>query len=529
MLLRRRVRALVAVLAAAALLLGAAAAGAKTIVGTNGPDRLVGTRGADALYGRGGNDTLIGLRGNDLLVAGAGRDRVDAGPGTDRVSVEYDGAAPDTVTCGPGLDTVTADPVDRVSADCELVARRVSRDPYTNPESQHESEVEPDSFTFGGTTVAVFQVGRRADGGASNIGFAVSTNDGRTWRNGLLPGLTALSVPPGVSSRASDPVVAYDAAHGVWLVSTLAIGDTTRLAINTSPDGVTWSGATAAADESATGGNDIAFDKNWVACDNSRSSPFFGRCYLVYTHSAANDELELRTSDDGGRTWSAPIDPGVKPAVGVLPVVRPNGDLVLVYLWETSQFAISASRSIDGGRSFGAPVRIANVTPTSSCGVQGFRMFPLPSADVDASGRIVVTWQDCPNGQTTSSVLVSTSTDGVAWGTPATVTAGPSALLPAVGIDPSSGRVAIAYYRFLTSGMAAELVEAPGVGAPFGPPRRLSTLPMQLTWMPGTTTGRMLGDYVSVTYAGGRPLVAWVLASPPVGASLRQAVYATRG
>jgi hypothetical protein len=527
---RRRIRSLVVVLAVTALLLGAAAAGAKTIVGTDGPDRLVGTRGADALYGRGGNDTLIGLAGNDLLVAGPGRDRVDAGPGTDRVSVEYDGSRPDTVTCGPGIDTVTADPVDRVSADCELVARRISRDPYTNPESQHESEVEPDSYTFGGTTVAVFQVGRRFDGGASNIGYAVSTNDGRTWRNGLLPGLTTLSLPPGTSSRASDPVVAYDAAHQVWIVSTLAIGDTTRLAINTSPDGVTWSGATAAAEESATGGSEnIAFDKNWIACDNGRSSPFFGRCYLVYTHSAANDELEIRTSDDGGRTWSAPTDGGVRPVVGVIPVIRPNGDVVLVYLWETSQFAISASRSSDGGLSFGAPVRIANVTPTSGCGVQGFRMFPLPSADVDATGRIAAAWQDCLGEEPTSRVFVATSSDGIGWSSASAVTSGPSALLPAVGIDPESGRVAIAYYRLLSSGMVAEFVEAAGAGAPFGPSRRLTALPMQLAWMPRTTTGRMLGDYISVTYAGGRPLVVWVLASPPVGASLRQAVYATRG
>jgi hypothetical protein len=39
----------------------------------------------------------------------------------------------------------------------------------------------------------------------------------------------------------------------------------------------------------------------------------------------------------------------------------------------------------------------------------------------------------------------------------------------------------------------------------------------------------MLADYISVHYAGTRPLVVWTLASEPVGASLRQAIYATRG
>jgi hypothetical protein len=45
----------------------------------------------------------------------------------------------------------------------------------------------------------------------------------------------------------------------------------------------------------------------------------------------------------------------------------------------------------------------------------------------------------------------------------------------------------------------------------------------------GSVSGRMLADYVSVHYAGARPLAVWVLASEPIGSSLRQAVYATRG
>ena len=52
---------------------------------------------------------------------------------------------------------------------------------------------------------------------------------------------------------------------------------------------------------------------------------------------------------------------------------------------------------------------------------------------------------------------------------------------------------------------------------------------MRPTWMPDTLTGRMLADYISVHYAGSRPLAVWVLASEPAGTELRQAVYATRG
>jgi RTX calcium-binding nonapeptide repeat (4 copies) len=512
-----------------ALLVGTGAAGARTVVGTDGNDRLVGTPRADTLLGRAGNDLLFGRAGADSLVGGPGRDTVDAGTGDDLVSIEYDGSR-DTARCGSGMDVVNADQLDSVARDCELVGRRLSRDPYTNPESQHESEVEPDSFTFGRTTVATFQVGRRFDGGSTNIGYAVTTNDGVSWRSGLLPGLTVASVPAGVNTKASDPVVAFDEAHGTWLISTLALGDgVTRLAVDRSPDGANWSSAPFAGAESAAGGDEgVAFDKNWIGCDNTPTSPFYGRCYLVYTHSAAEDMLAVTQSDDGGLSWSPPVDIGARPAVGVFPAIRPTGELVVVYLWETATFAIAASRSTDGGATWSAPTRIAEVA--NSCAIRGFRAFPLPAAAVDSAGRVWVTWHDCESpGASQNAAFVATSADGVVWTSPALVTRGRNALLPAIGIDSRSGRAAIAYMRSSKAGMDVELVESAGNPSVWGAPRRLSARTMPLTWMPNTTSGRMLGDYISVHYAGGRPLVVWVLASDPVGSSLRQAVYATRG
>jgi hypothetical protein len=512
--------------AMAFLLAGATAAGARTIVGTAGRDRLVGTPGADIIRGLAGNDQLFGRGGPDFLQGGGGRDTVDGGRGADRIAVEYDGAR-DTVRCGPGADVVNADPLDTVARDCELVGRRLSRDPYTNAGSQHETEVEPDSFTFGRTTVATFQVGRRLDGGATNVGYAVTKDDARTWRSGLLPGLTIASRPAGENARASDPVVAYDAAHGTWLISTLAIDEgTTRLTINRSPDGATWGNALVAAEASARG---IAFDKNWIACDNTPGSPFFGHCYLAYTDTVGDDRLAVITSTDGGLTWSAPADIGVRPAVGVFPVVRPTGELVVVYLWETKPLAIAASRSADGGASFTPPVRIAEVA--AACGVRGFRAFSLPSADVDGAGQVWAAWHDCERpGASSNAVFVATSPDGISWTAPTAVSAsGRNAVLPAVGIDATTGRVAIAYHRIGPAGVDVELVESQGGRGRWGAPRRLSAQSMPFSWMADTTSGRMLGDYISVHFAGGRPLVVWVLASEPVGATFRQAVYATRG
>jgi len=507
-------------------LVAVAVASARTIGGTPGADRLTGTPRADDMRGLAGRDLLRSGSGADFLHGGPDRDTHDAGPGNDLIATSYDGAR-DVVRCGTGLDVVNADLPDIVASDCELVGRRLSRDPYRADGAQHETEVEPDSLTFGRTTVATFQVGRRFDGAATNVGFAVSTNDGTSWRNGLLPGLTVASRPPGVNARASDPVVAYDAAHATWLISTLALaGTTTRLAINRSSDGFAWDSALTALEERVAEG--IAFDKNWLACDNGSSSPFFGRCYLVYTHSADRDMLAVTWSDDGGLTWSAPVDLGVRGGVGVFPAIRANGDLVVVYLLQVGQFAIAASRSADGGATWAAPARITAID--AGCRIRDFRAFPLPSAEVDATGRFWAAWHDCASpGASSNAVFVATSADGAQWSAPIAVTRARNAVLPAIGIDAATGRVAIAYMRSTAAGIDVELTVSPGAPGTWSVARRLSAQSMPLGWMPDTTSGRMLGDYISVHYARGRPLVVWVLANEPVGASFRQAVYATRG
>ena len=79
---------------------------------------------------------------------------------------------------------------------------RVSSDPFTNPTSQHATEVEPDTFAFGSTVVGTFQVGRFFNGGATDIGFVRSGDGGATWGPpGFLPGLT---FTPGAAAARSS-------------------------------------------------------------------------------------------------------------------------------------------------------------------------------------------------------------------------------------------------------------------------------------------------------------------------------------
>src|SRR6266487_6327102 len=99
---------------------------------------------------------------------------------------------------------------------------QISTDPFTNSTSQHATEVEPDTFSAGSTIVSAFQSGRFFDGGASDIGFATSTNSGQSWTSGFLPDITKFQ-GAGLFDRVSDPSVAFDARHNVWLVSSLPL------------------------------------------------------------------------------------------------------------------------------------------------------------------------------------------------------------------------------------------------------------------------------------------------------------------
>ena len=75
---------------------------------------------------------------------------------------------------------------------------QLSSDPFSNATSQHRTEVEPDTFASGRTLVSVFQVGRFFGGGASDIGFATSTDGGTSFTSGFLPGTTPFSTPGGI-------------------------------------------------------------------------------------------------------------------------------------------------------------------------------------------------------------------------------------------------------------------------------------------------------------------------------------------
>src|SRR5580692_12658825 len=104
---------------------------------------------------------------------------------------------------------------------------QISSDPFTVGPGQHATEVEPHMLANGNTLVAAFQTGRIGPGGSTDIGWATSTNGGTNWTHGFLPGLTS-GEGSGPYDAASDPAVAYDARHGVWMIASLPISNTSQ-------------------------------------------------------------------------------------------------------------------------------------------------------------------------------------------------------------------------------------------------------------------------------------------------------------
>jgi Ca2+-binding RTX toxin-like protein len=521
-------------------------ASAATITGTPRADRLTGTPRADRIDGGAGADTLRGLGGADLLIGGPGRDTIDAGRGDDSIQAYGDGSR-DVVRCGPGRDVVTADRSDVVASDCEVVSRQISADTTTGTIGQHATEVEPDSFAFGSTVVSVFQMGRVSTGGAEVIGFSTSRDGGATWASGRLPGVTRSSPQPGVAERASDPAVAYDAVHGVWLSVTLGIAPAVSsffLYANRSADGLSWSAPVAAVTAPAD-----ELDKEWVTCDNGAASPFKGHCYISYL-SVPSGLIRTTTSIDGGLTWSTPVTSSPPPASefdanGAQPVTLPDGTLVVVY----TSFAdprfnnrsqVVAVRSTDGGATFSAPARVGSFMLST---VPSVRTFALPSVEVDGSGRIYAAWEGClaVGPCDTARILLSSSPDGVTWSAPVAVTPASTTsqhFLPGLGADPAStGRLTLVYHS-IPVGCANEQ-SCPGItilqtrsadgGHTWTKPQPLTAQSMALSWLARTSLGRMLADYVSTSYVQGRPVSVFSLAAARVGTQFRQAIAAYRG
>ncbi len=217
----------------------------------------------------------------------------------------------------------------------------------------------------------------------------------------------------GSYSAASDAVVIYDAAHGVWMICTLPIGNNDVVAVSRSTDGLTWSNPVTV--------TNINADKNWITCDNTSTSPYYGHCYVEFDSPNDGDLTFMTTSTNGGTSWgTAKNTADDLYGIGGQPLVQPNGTVVAPIL-NLVTGGMSAFSSTDGGSSWNASVNISTVLEHEEAG--NLRSLSLPSAGVDGAGNVYVVWSDCRfrKNCAANDLVLSTSSDGNTWTSPARI------------------------------------------------------------------------------------------------------------
>lgn len=318
---------------------------------------------------------------------------------------------------------------------------------FAQPETQAEPylAINPERET---NLLAGYQESRFSDGGARALGYAVSFDAGKTWQEGLVPGLPQSLGGP--YERVSDPWVAFGPGDRAYYC-TLAFNETRAangIFVSISEDGGRSWGEPVAVHTS-----DLDFDdKQAITVDTRTDSPFRGRVYVGWDTALATQRQPIRFSysADGGLSYRSPVtihDQGAN--IGTIPMVGPGGVVHVVWTRLTRNATeLLAARSTDGGDTWSEPVVIAAMQPA---GVEDARTGGIvPTAAIDPKkGDLYVAWQDFRFSPGVSQIALSRSRDGgQTWSSPQRVSDGPldaPAFTPALAVNPN-GLVGVSYY-----------------------------------------------------------------------------------
>ena len=286
---------------------------------------------------------------------------------------------------------------------------------------------------------------------------ASSYDYGRTWTRSTIPGLTRYT--GGTADDTADPWLSAGVDGTVYFTGATgaypAGGRTKGIVASASTNGGrTWrSPATVAAPDPRNDKPTITADpvvpkrayELWANWDGQLNFPF------------ANLLLFSRT-DDRGATWSkstvvdAPPPNGIDISSAVL--VLPAGKLLAVFerIVIAEDFSASemffSTRSIDGGKTWRAPVEIGSMPIQALADPETGEPLPQPgflSAAAGPDGRAYVVWerQDSP---TSAAIEVARSADGGrTWAVSSLPGVSAFAFEPAVAVD-ARGTVGLTWY-----------------------------------------------------------------------------------
>src|SRR6185437_3708915 len=143
------------------------------------------------------------------------------------------------------------------------------------------------------------------------------------------------------------------------------------------------------------GAGNVLEDKELIAIDDNKSSPFRDRIYVTFTEFAADGSAYIYAvhSSDYGETFSSPVlvsaaNPACTNTFGAGtgggpcnenqdsdPFVGPDGSLYVAFdnfnnqptSGNDNHYQVMLAKSVDGGDSFSAPVKVSNYYDLPDC------------------------------------------------------------------------------------------------------------------------------------------------------------------
>ncbi|MCC6404400.1 MAG: exo-alpha-sialidase [Fimbriimonadaceae bacterium] len=295
-----------------------------------------------------------------------------------------------------------------------LAAILFAQDPVVGPQvrigndalSNSSNETSASAVTSDGSEIVGGWNDYRTDGTIKS-GFAVSSDFGSSWANVI--------VRPPVANQTTvegDPMACHDPRTGTLWAGGMAFGGNGGIYVARKNVGSNTFQPSVMARISGS------VDKGWMAAGPQPGNPNSTRMYITYNQGSIR-------SDNLGATWTSPVSLGS--GIGFLPRVGPQGQLYVTY-WDFSN-GVMLRRSLDGGSTFGAPIRIAtrmDVWSTEFNNIRfpgSYRVPPIHTMAVDpASGHLYVVYFDTTNiiggNRNVDLYFVKSVNEGVTWTTP---------------------------------------------------------------------------------------------------------------
>jgi Neuraminidase (sialidase) len=323
--------------------------------------------------------------------------------------------------------------------------------------------------------VGVWQQDRWSNGGSNGLGTGVSRDGGQTWTR-TFPHFTRCAggnaANRGDYARSTDPWVTFapdGTVHQIALSFNDSNGNQAILASRSRDGGNTWSEP---AELTRDTDFDIGLDKQSITAD-PRDSRFV---YAVW------DRLTGLTSDDptgkdfrgpiwfsrttnGGGSWEKArkiFDPGPNAqTIGSIIVVLPNGDLLNTFdlvldAFGASPLYVAVMRSTDRGETWSGPTIVNTLQtvfvtdPQDGHDVRTGDILPAIGVD-PSSGAVYLVWQDARfNGGARDQIAFSRSDDdGRTWSAPKRINKVPGTQAFTASINVTKdGTIGVTYYDF---------------------------------------------------------------------------------